>query len=79
MPLGELLSRRFATFRTIYTPTAARLSDSGFDLLPTGQRPHYTVRLHHADDTELSALLAALGPAQPNPQYARTAIWREDG
>ena len=79
MPLGELLSRRFATFRTICTPTAARLSDCGSGLLPTGQRPHYTVRLRHADDTELSALLAALGPAQPNPQYARTAIWREDG
>jgi hypothetical protein len=44
-----------------------------------GQRPYYTVRLRSADDRKLAELLAALGPARPNPQYARAAIWREEG
>src|SRR5262249_1110027 len=43
--LDDLLSRRFASFRTIYLPTAGQLGERGFELLPTGQRPHYTVRL----------------------------------
>ena len=34
--LGELLSARFATYRMIHLPTAARLLDRGFELLPTG-------------------------------------------
>lgn len=71
MPLEDLLRRRFANFRDIYLPTAARLTSHGFELLPTGQRPHYTVRLRHADDPELGLLLAALGDLRPNPQYAK--------
>jgi hypothetical protein len=79
MSLEDLLRRRFTTFRTIYLPTVARLAEHEFDLLPTGQRPHFTVRLHRADDPELDRLLAALGAPQPNPQYARGMIWREEG
>lgn len=80
MPLNELLGRRFATFRTVYLPTAGMLRGHGFELLPTGQRPHYTVHLKHADDLELKRLLDALGAPQPNPQYARsTMTWREEG
>ncbi len=45
IPLDELLSARFATYRMIHLPTATLLLDRGFDLLPTGLRPHYTVRL----------------------------------
>lgn len=74
MPLEELLRRRFANFRSIYLPSAARLADRGFELLPTGQRPHYTVRLRWADHPELDLLLAALGDLQPNPQYAKGGI-----
>lgn len=80
MPLAELLGRRFATFRTVHLPTVGRLRERGFDLLPTGQRPHYTVRLQGADDLELKRLLDALGAPEPNPQYARsTMTWREEG
>lgn len=79
MPLDDLLSRRFATFRTIYQPTAGQLISHGFELLPTGQRPHFTVRLRRADDSELGQLLTALGASQPNPQYARGTTWREEG
>lgn len=77
-PLDELLRRRFASFRTIYLPTVARLADHGFELLPTAQRPHFTVRLWRADDQELGQLLAACGSPQPNPQYARSTIWQEE-
>jgi hypothetical protein len=78
-PLDDLLRRRFATFRTIYLPTVGDLTEYGFDLLATALRPHFTVRLRHADDQELGQLLEAFGPPQPNPQYARSVIRREEG
>ena len=77
--LDDLLARRFATFRTVYLPTAGQLGERGFELLATGQAPHYTVRLRRADDSELGDLLAALGTAQANPQYGRSSFWREEG
>jgi hypothetical protein len=46
--LEELLARRFASFRTIYLPTAGDLREPGFELLATGKRPHYTIRLRSA-------------------------------
>jgi hypothetical protein len=61
-------------FQKIYTLTVGRLRNQGFELLPTGQRPHFTVRLRHATDLELRRLLAALGDVQPNPQYPRGRI-----
>jgi hypothetical protein len=67
MPLDDLLRRRFTSFRTIYVPTAGQLAESRFELLPTGQRPHFTVGLQDADAPELDRLLKALGAAQPNP------------
>jgi hypothetical protein len=77
--LDELLARRFATFRTVCLPTAGKLGERGFELLATGQAPHFTVRLRRADDPELGDLLAALGAAQVNPQYGRSSTWREEG
>jgi hypothetical protein len=79
MPLEALLRSRFASFRTIYLPTAGELSGHGFEILATARRPHFTVRLERADDAELGKLLAALGPVRPNSQYARTDVWREEG
>jgi hypothetical protein len=79
MPLGDLLRRRFTSFRVIYLLTAGHLAEHEFELLPTGQRPHFTIRLQRADDSELDRLLKTLGAAQPNPQYARGMIWREEG
>jgi hypothetical protein len=72
-PLDDLLRRRFATFRTIYLPTAGRLAEYGFELLPTAQRPHFTVHLRRADDQELVQLLEALGAPQSNPAYPGSA------
>jgi hypothetical protein len=34
--LDDLLRRRFTSFRTIYLPTASRLAEYRFELLPTG-------------------------------------------
>jgi hypothetical protein len=79
MPLDDLLRRRFTSFRAVHMPTVGRLAEGQFELLPTGRRPHFTIRLRSADDSELDRLLAALGVAQPNPQYARGMIWREEG
>jgi len=70
MPLEKLLRQRFANFRNIYLPTVTRRARYGFDLLPTGQRPHFTVWLRRASDEELDRLLIALGDVQPNPEYA---------
>ena len=63
----------------IHMPTAAGLLDRSFELLPTGLRPHYTIRLRQADNAELGELLAALGPPVANLQYAKSTIWREEG
>jgi hypothetical protein len=70
MPLEELLRQRFANFRSVYLLTVAGVTRCGFELLATGQRPHFTIRLHRASDDELDRLLAALGDVQPNPEYA---------
>ena len=70
MPLEKLLRQRFANFRSIYLPTVARLARYRFELLPTGQRPHFTIRLSHASDEELDQLLLALGDVRANPEYA---------
>jgi hypothetical protein len=79
IPLDDLLAARFATYRVIHLPTAAALLGRGFELLPTGLRPHYTIRLRQADSAELGELLAALGPPVANLQYAKSTIWREEG
>ena len=65
MLLEVLLRRRFASFRTIYLPTAGERGKHGFELMATAQRPHFTVRLERPDDRELGRPLAALGPAGP--------------
>lgn len=70
VPLDELVSRApLFRFEHVYAPAVTQLR--GFQLLPTFGRPHFTVRLRRADDPELSELLAALGPLQANPGYAK--------
>ncbi len=79
-PLEALLRDRFASFRTVHVTTAGQLRGAGFELLPTGLRPHFTVRVHSADDDELKRLLAVFGPGRDNPQYGRpTMPRREEG
>jgi hypothetical protein len=71
IPLDDLLRRRFTSFRTIYLPTAGRIAEFRFELLPTGQRLHFTIQLQRANNVEFDRLLTAFGVARPNPQYAR--------
>ena len=55
--------------RTIYLPSAGMLAEHGFELLPTAQRPHFTLRLHRADESELVAACSnALATPQPDPR-----------
>ena len=69
VPLDDLLSDvPMFRFASVHCPTVAQLHE--FQLVPTFRRPHFTVRLHSADDLELTKLLTALGPAQANPGYA---------
>jgi hypothetical protein len=68
-PLDALLRDRFRTFRRVHLTTAGTLRGTGFELVPTGLVPHYTVRLDSAEDDELQHLLAVLGPARDNHQY----------
>jgi hypothetical protein len=77
--LEELLARRVRHVSG-YLPTVGRLHEHGFELLPTGKRPHFSVRLYHADEPELARLLPAPGDPQRNRQYgSRAMIWREEG
>jgi hypothetical protein len=85
MSLDDLLRRRFTSFRIIHLPTADRLAQHQLELLPTGQRPHFTVRLRSADNPELDRLQAALGAPQANPSTLearsgerRTEMYRAD-
>ncbi len=77
--LEVLLRERFATFRTVYLPTVQTLVDAGFELLPTGRRPHFTVQLRRADEQERARLLAALGAARDNPGYGQMSFWPKEG
>ena len=65
----DSLLRRFASYRVVHLPPVAQLHEGGFDLLPSFRRPHFTVRLDGDGRDHLDRLLAALGPAAPNPYH----------
>lgn len=67
--LEGILAGRMATYGLVHTPTVGRLTEAGFDLLPTFSRPHYTIRFASDAEDELARLLTALGPAEPNPYH----------
>lgn len=75
--LDGLLAGRMVSYRDVHLPTAGALLDAGFELLPTFNRPHYTLRVATIQDEELSRLLHTLGPAERNPYYERAR--REGG
>ena len=60
------LLQRLWSYRVVHLPTVGQLADAGFPLLPTFARPHFTLRLTTADETEIDRLVAALGPGNPN-------------
>jgi hypothetical protein len=60
------LLARFWSYRTVHLPTAGKLRDAGFELLPFFARPHFTLRLITASEAELDCLVAAFGPEKGN-------------
>jgi hypothetical protein len=62
-----LLAGKLLSYPLVYTPTVGELVDAGFGLLPTFDRPHFTVAF--ASLADVPRLLAALGRLQPN-RYA---------
>jgi len=67
----DALLRRFASYRVVHLPTAAPLRKAGFELLPTFNRPHYTIRVASDEPVELERLLVALGPEVRNRYYRK--------
>lgn len=76
--LETLLRQRFGSFRTVHLTSVGKLREAGFELIPTGLRPHFTVRARTAEDEDLQRLLAVLGPARDNPHYGQSAMRREE-
>lgn len=64
--LDGLLTGRLCTYGRIHICAAGALRALGAELLPTGQRPHFTVHLGDDDDRQLAELLACFGAAQDN-------------
>ncbi len=69
--LEDLLQRRFSSYGLVHVPRVGALVDAGFELLPTFNWPHYTVRLASAEDDELARLLVVLGQARENLYHGR--------
>jgi hypothetical protein len=47
------------------------LRAAGYELVPTGRPPHYSLILPGSSDAEAATLLALLGPTLQNPYRAR--------
>ncbi len=67
--LPQLLATRLASYREVHLPRAGDLIAAGFELLPTFDRPHFTVVLPDASPASADRLLKAVGPASDNPYY----------
>lgn len=64
-----ILAQKLGSYRVIRRVTAGELIDAAFELLPTFQRPHFTLLLPDLDRVE--ELLDLLGPERPNPRYGQ--------
>lgn len=67
--LDKLLRERLVSYRLVHTPTVGAITGAGFELLPTFNRPHYTLLLPSDSELALGRLLGALGPAESNPYH----------
>lgn len=55
------------TYRVVRRTTAGTVRRFGCDLLATGARPHFTLRLPSVDFPTLARLRDVFGPPIPNP------------
>lgn len=70
--LDAILGQRLTSYRLVHMPRAGDLVAAGFQLLPTFQRPHYTLVLESDEDDVIERLASALGPPRPNPYHWRS-------
>jgi hypothetical protein len=62
----ERILESMNTYPVIHLCTAGELQSAGFALLPTGTRPHLTVRTHDDSLAEMELLLAVFGLPREN-------------
>ena len=55
------------SYKVVYLTTVKALADTGFELLATGTRPHFTIRVRPLP-AELARLLAVFGEKRENPR-----------
>lgn len=67
--LDNLLATRLRSYRVVHRVPIGKLLAAGFELLPTGGRPHYTRRMLSRDEATAARLLAVLGPPKENPHH----------
>lgn len=70
--LDGLLSGRLGTHRLVHLSSARILAESGFRLMLTFNRPHFTVVLDSVHESVVRRLHRALGPARANPYHVPT-------
>ena len=64
-----IVGHKLGTHHSIHLARACELRAQGFDLLPTFERPHFTILVVTLDD--LGRLADTLGEARPNPRYGQ--------
>lgn len=58
------------SYRDVYIVTVGAVEDAGYELLPTGKRPHFTLHDPNRRSTiDLEAMLDLLGEPQRNPFF----------
>lgn len=67
--LDSLLATQLRSYRVVHRVPAGKLLAAGFELLPTGSRPHYTIRMMSGDEAMAARLLAVLGPPRENRNH----------
>ena len=61
-----ILSGLLRSYPTVHLPRAGTVLEAGFQLLPTFDRPHYTLRLSSNEDNDLQKLVRTFGDGQKN-------------
>ena len=69
MSLDGILSGLLRSYPAVHLPRARTVLEAGFQLLPTFDRPHYTLRLSSNEDNELQKLVRTFGDRQKDSYY----------
>jgi hypothetical protein len=67
--LDAILGQKLGTYRWVHVVRVSDVVAGGFELLPTFERPHFTLVL--PGRTGLDQLLDTLGREQENPRYGQ--------